>query len=242
LPEAEAPLAELFERLGSPDRPTQRNACDQALARLERDPALLERLQDLLRDENPRARFSAAYVLFHARAPSLRILPALLDALDLEDGDVRWAATHMLTVLGRLQPEVLPVLLHEALHADSSQRRRMGIYALRELAPERPEALRAALSGLDAEDPELRRAALSSLAKLREPTRDALDRVLEVLTGDADLRMRRIAAVVLADLLRCHPDAGAEGRAALEAAAGASDPALARSAAASLARLGPPQP
>jgi HEAT repeat protein len=239
LPEGEAPLAALFERLGSSDRPTQRDACDEALGLLERDAALLDRFNELLRHGNPRARFSAAYVLFHARTPSLRILPALLDALDLEDGDVRWAATHMLTVLGRLQPEVLPVLLHEALHADSSRRRRMGIYALRELAPERPEALEAVLQALDAEDPELRRAALSSLAKLREPTRDALDRVLRVLTRDADPRMRRIAAVLVPDLLRHHPDAGPEGRAALEAAAGASDPALARTAAASLARLGP---
>lgn len=237
MPEADLSDAELIARLASEDRPTQRLACDELARRLPRDPPLREALQAQLREGSRRARFAAAWVLFQAERPTLRLLPALLDALELEDGDVRWSAAHMLATLGRLQGEVYPVLLHEVAEAKSERRRRMALYALRELAPERPETRDAFLAALEDSNPDLRRAALSSLAKLHEPTRACLDRTLGALQDDADPRIRRIAASVLPQLAAPLPDALPAARRALEAAAASTDPPLARSAKAALTRL-----
>ena len=65
-------------------------------------------MRELLRAPEPLARFAAAWVLFHAERPSLRLLPALLESLELPDGDLRWQAAQMLAALGRMQSEVLP--------------------------------------------------------------------------------------------------------------------------------------
>ena len=223
--------------MGSRKRATQRLACEAAVARFAKEPGLRTELHQLLRGGSQRARFAAAFVLFQVERPTLRLLPTLLDALELDDGDVRWSATHMLSALGRLQSEVLPVLLHEARKAESPLRRRMALYCLRELAPEGAETEAALLDALTDRDAEVRRAALSSLGKLREPDRACVDRVLESLAEDADPRMRRIAAVLVPGLLRHHPDAGAQARTALERAAHSEDRVLARCAHSALARV-----
>ena len=95
----------------------------------------------------------------------------------------------------------------------------MALYAVREVAPERAETQAVTIAALDDPDAEVRRAALTSLAKLIEPDRACLDRALRVLAEDADLRMRRIAAVVIPDLALPHPDAVTQARSALEAVA-----------------------
>lgn len=237
--------AELLDRLASADRTAQRTASEAIGARLGQGSpeaaSLRDGVRELLTLGEPRARFAAAFVLFRAERPTLRLLPALLDALDLDDGDLRWSATHMLATLGRMQGEVLAVLLHEAAAAESARRRRMALYALRELAPERAETRARFLAATSDRDAEVRRAALTSFAKLVEPDAACVERTLTALDSDPDPRMRRIAATLVPDLLAHHPDAGARGRAALEAAARADDPALARSAGAALGRLPAPQ-
>lgn len=198
---------ELLERLGSEQRSIQRGACEEACQRLADEPELRDALREMLRRGAPRARFAAAWVLFRSEPPGLRVLPALLDALELRDGDLRWSATHMLASLGRTQPEVLAVLLDEA--ADRGRdptRRRMLLYALRELGPERPETAAVLLGALDDPSAELRRAALSSFAKLAEPPRACLERALEIARADRDVKLRRIAATVLPALAQHHPE------------------------------------
>jgi HEAT repeat protein len=229
-------LDALFERLGASDRETQRRACDEAVGRLRDDAAFRREIVRVLRDGTPIARFSAAFVLFQ-EGPTLRILPALLDALELDDGDLRWSAAHMLATLGRSQAEVLPVLLQETQAGASPRRRRMALYAVRELAPEQPASEQAFLSALADPHPDVRRAALSSLAKLAAPSLPSLQRVLQVLAEDADLKMRRIAAVLVPDLLSHHPALHGEVRAALEAAAAAGDADLSRATAIAERRL-----
>jgi HEAT repeat protein len=241
LAEVDAKHAELIEALGSEDRPKQRQACDELARRLPGDPDLRQSLLARLRDAQPQVRFAAAWILFQSERPSLRLLPALLDALELEDGDVRWSAAHMLATLGRLQGEVFPVLLHELANAASELRRRMALYALRELAPERPETCHAFLAALDDSSPDLRRAALSSLGKLHEPTLACLEQALAALDRDPDPRARRIAAAVLPPLATRHPDSLPAAREALRTAADSTDPSLARSARAALTRLPSPE-
>ncbi len=236
---SEAPVesAELLERLGSADRTAQRLACDELAARLHDDPGLRGALLGRLRDGTPLARFASAFVLFNAERPSMRLLPALLDALEIPDGDVRWQATHMLATLGRLEGEVLPVLLHEVHDAELPTRRRMALYALRELAPERLETCAAFLRALDDADAGVRLAALTCFAKLGDPQRAALDRVAEIARSHADPRMSRIAVIVLPDLVAHHPDVRDEVTTLLESLRSSTDASLARAAEASVARL-----
>jgi HEAT repeat protein len=232
------PPDELLQKLGSPSRAIQRAACDEVRARLRTEPDLREALHLLLRGENSLARFSAAWVLFQSERPTLRLLPALLAALELADGDLRWQAAQMLTALGRLQSEVLPVLLHEAGAAVSAARRRMAIFVLRELAPERAETGAVYLRALEDPDADVRRAALSCFAKLTDPDRTLALRTLCLARGaDPDPRMARIATVVLPELARFHPDLCEEIRAALAALESSPDPALVRGARVARQRL-----
>ncbi len=231
----EATPAELVARLDSPEHSEQCAARDEIGRRLRQEPALRAALYERLRGGAPRGRFAAAWSLAQVERPNLRMLPALLEALGLGDGDVRWSAVQLLVDLGRVQSEVVPVLLHEAAAAPPL-RRRMALYALRELAPDAPETAARMLEALAAADPELRRAALSSIAKLVDPPRACLECVLDALEGDADPRMRRIAAVLVPELLPRFPELAARARAALESAAASGDAALARSARSGAAR------
>ncbi len=228
----------LLERMGSANRTLQRGACEEALLRLQIDPGLRDELRLLLRGAGALARFSALWVLFQSERPTLRLLPALLDALELPDGDLRWQAAQMLTALGRLQSEVLPVLLHEASSAASPTRRRMAIFVLRELAPERVETGELYLRALEDPDDDVRRAALSCFAKLTDPDEALALRALSLARGaDPDPRMARIATVVLPDLARFHPDLRAEISSALAELESSSDPSLVRGARAARQRL-----
>jgi HEAT repeat protein len=237
LAEPQPSVDELLARLASDDRTEQRLACDAAAALLKLEPRFQNVLNRVLLDGTPRARFAAAWVLFHVHGPSLRHLPALLDALECSDGDVRWSATHMLATLGRLKREAVEVLLHEAREAEAALRRRMALYAIREVAPERSETRAVVLSALDDADPGVRRAALTSLAKLTEPDAACLDRALDALDQVDDPAMRRIAAVLIPGLLEHQPERRSEALARLEAAQRHDDPALARAAEAALSRL-----
>ena len=229
---------ELLRRLGSEDRTTQRRACDEASARLRADSGFRDHIIRLLRDGSPLARFSAAFLLFQ-EGPTLRILPALLEALELDDGDLRWTAAHMLATLGRSQAEVLPVVSHEARNASSAQRRRMALYVIRELAPELQESERILIEAVDDPDADVRRAALSSFAKLADPGPGSVERMLTALGVDPDPRMRRIAAVVAPELATRLPRSRAAIVPALEAASHSADPDLARAATLALRRLAP---
>jgi HEAT repeat protein len=229
--------AELLSRLGSDDRREQRAACEEALAVIRKDRGLRDALKDLLRQGTRQTRFAAAWLLFRGETPSLRLLPALLDALELTDGDLRWEATHMLTGLGRLHGEVYLVLLNEAKLHPSPLRRRMSLYGLRELGPERAETEQAFLAALRDPAVEVRRAAFSSSPKLVELGPSWLDRALAILADDADIGMRVLAPLVLARIAELRADARPRILAVLHELRGGSDVDLARAAAVGLRRL-----
>jgi hypothetical protein len=230
-PSAEAESrAELLQRLASELRPEQRAACEDAVVRLRRDRALRDALRDLLRSGAPHARFAAAWVLFRAEAPTLRLLAPLLDALELADGDRRWEATQMLAALGRLHAEVYPVLVHEARAAPSPRRRRMALYALREFAPERPETEQVFGEALRDASAQVRRAAFASCTKLAELGDGWVERALAILESDGDPAMRALAPLVLARIAELRADARARVHSVLQHLAAGPDADLARAA------------
>jgi len=227
---------DLAALLGASDRAQHRLGCTQVLEALRARPELHAGVVEVLRKGTPLERFGAAWVLFHARRPTLSVLRALLGSLELPDGDRRWEAVQMLVTLGRLEPQVAPVVQEQARRAASPVARRMALFALRELAPERLETERVFIDALSDLDPNVRRAALSSLVKLRSESELRLDRALEVLAEDSDLRMRLLATIVCAELSGSRPTRREQVRRALEGAQRA-DPDLAHACSLALRRI-----
>lgn len=190
----------LCAALADPEKAVAR-AASAALARIgPAHGAVQAALSTALRAPQPRARLFAALALAALGPPPLKLLPALVDALALADGDLRFAAARLLVDLGRIEPEVQGLLIALVAGGERPELRRMAIFALRELAPEREETAAALVSASRAHDAALRRAALASLAALRDPTPEAIARLREALCGDPDAEARALAARALRQL------------------------------------------
>ena len=239
-PSAVLLLEPVARALGDPVNAVSRAASDALVRLAARHREVEETLRGALRSDDPRRRFGAAYTQARLRPPGPQLLPAAVEALGSADGDMRWAAARLLVDMGRLHGEVLGVLLGLAAAAESPLVRRMAAFALRELAPDRPEAARALVLASRDSDRDVRRAATSALAGLLDPPREVPARLLEALGADPDAGVRRIAAVALGELCAERPEALPAG--ALEALRRAGDEtedaSLRRAAARALERLG----
>jgi HEAT repeat protein len=204
-----------------------------------RHGGVMAALGGVLRGPSPRARLFAALALAGLGPPPLKLLPALVDALALTDGDLRFAAARLLVDLGRLEPEVLGLLCALVAGGERPEVRRMAVFALRELAPDREETARALVAASRAPDAALRRAALASFAALRDPGGAVFARLCEALAADADPSARALAASALGELASAHPErVGGAARDALAAAAGAGPLPARQAASRALEKLG----
>ena len=227
--------------LGDPDKAVARAASDALVAIARRSGGVEDALRDALHGSSPGARWGAAYTLARLEPPAPKLLPALVEALASGDGDVRWAASRILVDLGRLHGEVLPLLVGLVRSGDPPVVRRMAAYALRALAPDRPEAARVLVDATHDPDVAVRRAAFTALAALEAPPETVARRLLEALAGEPDAGSRRLAALALGELGAADPASLPEGAAdALRTAyAGASgDVDLRRALERSLQKLG----
>jgi hypothetical protein len=193
----------LVTALGDPDRAVARLASD-ALTHIARRGGGRDDVDRALRRAlhagDAALRFGAAFTSARLEPPAPRLLPALVEALGLPDGDRRWAAAKLLVETGRLHGEVLLVVLGLLREATSPVVRRMATYCLRELAPDRPEALRALLAASRDADAALRRASYTALAVLLDSPPEAAARLHEAAESDADPAARRIAFRALEQL------------------------------------------
>lgn len=228
--------------LGDPSKAVRRAASD-ALVSIHRSAGegsgVKECVRAALRGDAPEQRWGAAFTLARIEPPGPQILPALVEALGSGDGDVRWAATRLLVETGRLHAQVLHLLVGLVRADEHAIVRRMASYALRELAPDRPEAAQVLLEATGDPDLRVRRAAYTAMASLMEPPPEVAERCMQALAEDADAATRRLAALALGEI-------GAADRAALPAgtaerlqgaASGGGDADLRRAAARALARL-----
>jgi HEAT repeat protein len=199
-PSAVVLVGALCDGLADSERQVARAASD-ALAEIgARDPGVATSLAAALRHERPEARCRAALTLARLEPPKLKWLPALIDGLAHPDRELRWSSAKLLVELGRVSPEVLPVLLHIAEGGERPSAQRMAVVAVRALAPDRPETTRALLAASRCGDPEVRRTALPGLAAVMERTGDAAARLREAAATDPDAASRRLAAAALATL------------------------------------------
>jgi len=192
----------LCEVLADPEKRVARAGSDALAAIGARDAAVAERLGAVLRQPGRDRRWWAAFTLARLGPPPIKLLPVLIDALEHDAGDIRWSAAKLLVELGRLEPEVLPVLLHFVASPERPAVRRMAIFCLRELAPDREETGRALLAASRDRDREIRRSALAALAALLEPGPPVWQRLREAAEGDADPATRHIASTAIATLDR----------------------------------------
>lgn len=222
-------LDALCAALGDVSKAVQRRAAE-ALARLvERGVQLGDRLQAALDGADPRRRWGAVYALSRIGPLSLTALPTLLEVLNSDDGDLRWAAADLLKQLAERHRGAVVDRLLAGARASGSQRK-MALYCLRDL--EVAAGFDAAVAGLAEGDIESRLAALALIAKVHPSATVAVSHIVALLE-DADARMQRAAAGTLGGL----GVSTGEVIDALQRAAASSDPSLQRAAVRSLRLL-----
>lgn len=219
----------LLECLGADRKVVQRRAAE-ALAVAAPGDDVRARLETALAAPSRRQRWGAAYALSRRGALSARCLPVLLEALDEDDGDLRWAAATLVLELRAHAP--LEAALRALARDGGPPGRKMALYCLRDLDARSPALSAEVHAALADADAGVRLAAMSTLARMA-PADPAVARALAVRLRDDDLGVRRAAAATMGRLPAVPDDA----RAALVAASADPDAALARAAANALAAL-----
>lgn len=190
----------LAERLGDPAKAVVRAASDALVAIGRRSGGVHDALRRALASGDPARRFGAAFTAARLDPPTPRLLPPLVEALASADGDVRWSAARLLVEAGRVHGEVLPLLIGLARASENPVVRRMATFALRELAPDRPEAADALVAAASDSDLHVRRAATTAMAALRAPPPRVAEHLLSALRNDPDAATRRLAALALGEI------------------------------------------
>lgn len=231
---AEAPspdeLDALRDCLGDTRKLVQRRAAEAFGILAPRGVDVESRLRAALDAADVRLRWGAAYALALIERLPLEALPALLDVMGFDDGDLRWAAADLVKQLAAADRGAVSAHLLTAARTPGPKRK-MALYCLRDL--DVAEASEIALSALADEQLETRLAALALLAKVH-PAPAAAARRIAALIDDADPRMRRAAAGTLGSLgIRADSVI-----AALHRAAASEDSSLSRAATRSLRLLG----
>jgi len=178
--------------LGDPRKAVSRRAA-AALALAVAEPAHLTAVESALGDADARRRWGAAFALARAGMRNEAVMRAAVMALDARDGDVRWAAAEIVCdiagSLGHLRP-----LVEDAAVSGGPERRKMGLYCLRDLGHEDSAVFRAALSDSDRG---VRLAALAGLVRCAGSSGEGADVIVDVMAHDADVGVRRAAAATL---------------------------------------------
>jgi hypothetical protein len=190
----------LGRALGDPEKTVARAASDSLVAIGRATGGIDDVLREALGAEDEVRRRGAALTAARVAPPGPRLLPALVDALAADDGDVRWASARVLVDMARLHGEVVPLLVGLA-HTDARPGvRRMAVHTLRKLAGAGAGIDEALLAAAGDDDAAVRRAALTALAGLLEPSDAVFARLTAILGSDADAASRRLAALALGEL------------------------------------------
>ncbi len=193
-------LTALAGALGDPEKRVARAASD-SLAKLALTcPEVVEVVRAALRGDDPRQRWFAAFTCSRIEPVGPRLLPALVEALGSEAGDIRWAAARLLVNTGRSYGEVLPLILGLAQTDANPMLRCMALYCLRELAPDEASCAQVIVAATRDPDRTVRHAALTALASLSEAPQTVIDRLVEVTGDTTDPASQRIATFALGAL------------------------------------------
>jgi HEAT repeat protein len=220
----------LIASLELSDKKALRAAVDALIPRASSDPEVAVRLRAVLDTAPAKKRWPVAYVLAQIAPLSAPCLDALKDALDENDPDIRWAVALLLVQLGKKSETGVARRLIELVHSGKPTQKRMAVYCLRDIGAEDPAHHRAVQHALGDSDPLVRVAAVTSLKAFPMIGESATDRLLQLVSSDADSRVQSSAALALAHL---GPATEKVSR-ALNDAARSSDTKLAKAARAAL--------
>jgi HEAT repeat protein len=157
-----------------------------------------------------------------------------LQALALDDGDIRWAAAE---TLRRVEPRAGAIAaLLPLVRSGNPPQRKMALYCLRDIATAGDLVDDAIVTALDDPDLGVRLAAMTTSARLARDRPRVAEKLVRALSAP-DAREQRAAAAALGDLgVRSEPI-----RSALESAAAGDDASLQRAAKRTLRRLDEPE-
>jgi HEAT repeat protein len=217
-------LSAMIECLGSATKAVQRRAATAVAACARIDPRLAASLHEVVRTGSWRQRWGAVFALSLSGSVPQTALPTLLEALNADDGDIRWAAAGLVKdLVVRDAPTVLPVLFAAAARQGARNQRKMALYCLRDLQVGDGAAV--AVEALSADAADVRLAALATLVSVARDKAAAAVRIA-LLLRDPDAGVRRAAAAALGQLGSATPDI----LEVLRHAASADDPSLRRAA------------
>lgn len=225
-------IAALLDSLDRPDKSAIRAAVDSLIPIASRNPEICDSLNQRLMDPLRKNRWAIAYILAHVPHPSKDCHNVLVETLDSQDPDIRWAVGLLLVRLAK-SDRLIASRLFDLLKSGTSNQRRMAVYCIRDMNVETDTSLQALLKTLQDPEPLVRVAATTSLKTRSDVGKEGLDSLLRLFLGDPDPRVRYSAALTLAAL-------GApteEIRTALEEASRSEDFQLKKAAIAALALL-----
>jgi HEAT repeat protein len=225
-------IGALIEGLDQADKKAVRGAVDALVAGAAARPEIAEKLRAALDAAPEGRRWPIAYALAEIAPLSGPSLHALEQALDSADPDIRWAVALLLVRLAKQPGSGVGARLATLLKTGTPAQRRMALYCLRDIGA--PELIAgAAAAALVDPDPLVRVAAASSLKAFPAVAGNLTDRLLDLMSHDADPRVRAGAAIALGYLEK----PGEKVIQALENAAQSGEPNLTKAARAALAIL-----
>jgi HEAT repeat protein len=231
-----AVVENLIRELGDTHKAVQRRAIDELVAIAgSGKPIVTEKLRESIASADRRVRWAAAYALgqIGAGAFAMDSADALCEAMADDDGDIRWAATNLMVLLGRENPGAVGARLLKLAADNNRNARKMALYGIRDLEIAGAELLAVVESAVHDPDVHVRLAALAVLSRIRDASGAAMRIMLECLKSDPDAGVRRAAASALGNIQSINPDA----MTALKSAAAGADESLARAARGALDRL-----
>jgi HEAT repeat protein len=192
-------------------------------------PADLDPLERALANPDPYVRSFAAWSLGEMGPPAQAKVPALVEALRLEEGE-GGAAARALAKLGPVAASAVPVLL-EQLKGHEPRRRFTAAEALGRIGA--ASAVPDLVTALKDEDSRVRSSAAQALGRIGAEAGSAVPALAAMLKEDADAHARALAARALGQI----GPASREAVGVLNAAANDPDPAVRREVGKAIPRI-----
>jgi HEAT repeat protein len=123
-------------------------------------------------------------------------MPALISALDDDDGKVRESAAH---AIGQMGPDALPTLTNEMLNHEDKYVRRHAVWALGKLGPLARSALNPLCAVLKDADPRTASGAAQALGNMGPSAAEAVSALAEAMRG-TNIVLCRLAAKALSQI------------------------------------------
>jgi hypothetical protein len=189
----EAVLARL---LAHPAKPVQLRAAALISESISAQQMPAELLDAFFAAREVEVRWGAAFAASRAGVSDERVVDVAVEALDVQDGDVRWAAASIVTRAAR-ESEDVRTRLRTLATSGAPRSRKMALLCLCDSGVRDGKLYRGALADAD---PFVRLAAMTTLVRSGDSSAESIAALRRVSEDDADARVRRGATAILSRL------------------------------------------